>query len=211
MTKIKICGLKRIEDIQYVNKYLPDYIGFVFAESKRRVTVEQVMKLRNELDIRIKTVGVFVNEDIDKVIEISKKCRLNCLQLHGDEDETYVENLKNLLNSHLVKDVEIWKAIRVKDESSIAMLNSYRVDAFVLDTFVEGAYGGVGKVFDWSLAKLAKPYGKIFVAGGLNIENVRAVVEAVSPYGVDVSGGVETDGCKDESKICSFVEKVKEG
>ncbi len=211
MTKIKICGLKRIEDIQYVNKYLPDYIGFVFAQSKRRVTLEQVMKLKNDLDLRIKTVGVFVNEDMDKVIEISKKCQLDCLQLHGDEDETYVENLKDLLNAHSVSAVEIWKAIRVKDESSIALLKSYKVDAFVLDTFVEGAYGGVGKVFDWSLAKLAKLYGKIFVAGGLNIENVRAVVEDVSPYGVDVSGGVETDGCKDQSKICSFVEKVKEG
>lgn len=210
MTKIKICGLKRIEDIQYVNKYLPDYIGFVFAQSKRRVTLEQVMKLRNDLDLRIKTVGVFVNEDIDKVIEIGMKCRLDCLQLHGDEDETYVENLKDLLNAHSVNDVEIWKAIRVKDESSIALLKSFKVDAFVLDTYVEGVYGGVGKVFDWSLAKLAKAYGKIFVAGGLNIENVRVVVEDVSPYGVDVSGGVETDGCKDESKICSFVEKVKE-
>lgn len=211
MTKIKICGLKRIEDIQYVNKYLPDYIGFVFAQSKRIVTVDQAMKLRNELDVRIKVVGVFVNEDIEKVMETSKKCRLDSIQLHGDEDETYVENLKDLLNSHSVKDVEIWKAIRVKDESSISLLKSYKVDAFLLDTFVEGAYGGVGKVFDWSLAKLAKPYGRIFVAGGLNIENVRAVVEDVSPYGVDVSGGVETDGCKDESKICSFVEKVKEG
>jgi len=210
MTKIKICGIKRFEDVQYVNKYLPDYIGFVFAKSKRRVTVDQVIELKQKLDPHIKTVGVFVNEDIDKLIEIAKRCRLNCIQLHGDENGQYVEMLKNSLTAHDLEDIEIWKAIRVKDESSIALLKAYNVDAFILDTFVEGVYGGVGKVFDWKLAKLSKAYGKIFVAGGLTIDNVSDAVEYVAPYGVDVSSGVETDGCKDEAKIRSFMEKVKE-
>lgn len=209
MTKIKICGIKRIEDVQYVNKYLPDYIGFVFAQSKRRVTVNQVVILRNELDSRIKTVGVFVNEDIDKLIETVTKCKLNCIQLHGDENGEYIEKLKYSLNLHGAKEVEIWKAIRVKDESSILLLESFKVEAFVLDTFVEGAYGGVGKVFDWNLAKLAKAYGKIIVAGGLSIDNVSDAVESVRPYGVDVSSNVETDGYKDESKIRCFIEKVR--
>jgi phosphoribosylanthranilate isomerase len=204
MTKIKICGLKRIEDVQYVNKYLPDYIGFVFAESKRKVTMEQAAELREGLDSRIKAVGVFVNESLDKVVEIAEKCRLDAIQLHGDEDGLYVEKLKGS-----IKSVEIWKAIRVKDESSLLLLNEYKVDAFVLDAFVEGAYGGVGKVFDWKLAKLAKEYGRIIVAGGLSVDNVSGAVELVMPYGVDVSSNVETDGVKDELKIQGFIEKVR--
>lgn len=204
MTKIKICGLKRIEDVQYVNKYLPDYIGFVFAESKRKVTMEQAAELREGLDSRIKAVGVFVNESLDKVVEITDKCRLDAIQLHGDEDGLYVEKLKGS-----IKSVEIWKAIRVKDESSLLLLDEYKVDAFVLDAFVEGVYGGVGKVFDWKLAKLAKEYGRIIVAGGLSVDNVSDAVDLVMPYGVDVSSNVETDGVKDELKIQGFIEKVR--
>lgn len=207
MTKIKICGVKRIEDIQYVNRCQPDYIGFVFAESKRKVTVEQAVKLRNDLDPRIKAVGVFVNESLDKVVETALKCRLDAIQLHGDEDGQYVEKLKDSIKSQC--DVEIWKAIRVRDESSLLLLDEYKVDAFVLDTFVEGVYGGVGKVFDWKLAKLAKEYGRIIVAGGLSVDNVADAIELVMPYGVDVSSNVETDGVKDEFKIQRFIEKVR--
>lgn len=207
MTKIKICGIKRIKDVQYVNKYLPNYIGFVFAESKRKVTMEQAIELRNDLDPRIKAVGVFVNESMDRVVETAVNCRLDCIQLHGDENGQYVENLKKLIKSQY--DVEIWKAIRVKDESSLLLLDEYEVDAFVLDTFVEGAYGGAGKVFDWKLAKLAKSFGKIIVAGGLSIDNVSDAIELVMPYGVDVSSNVETDGVKDEVKIRRFIEKVR--
>lgn len=210
MTKIKICGIKRIEDIHYVNKCLPDYIGFVFAESKRRVSVEQVRKLKKDLDTRIKTVGVFVNEDIEKTVEISTACGLDCIQLHGDEDPQYLNTLRNSLNSNPSGNgVEIWKAVRVKDESSILLLKLYKVEAFVLDAFVEGSYGGAGKLFDWNLANLAKTYGKIFLAGGLNVDNVSNAVESVSPHGVDVSSGVETDGRKDESKIQCFMNKVR--
>lgn len=211
MTKIKICGLKRMADIQYVNEYLPEYIGFVFAQSKRRVSLEQAKTLKKDLDPRIKTVGVFVNEDIENIIEIVTECSLDCIQLHGDENPQYIDTLRNSLNSHPTENsIEIWKAVRVKDESSISILNSYKVDAFVLDAFVEGSYGGAGKVFDWNLANQAKAYGKIFVAGGLNIENVSNAVQTVKPYGVDVSSGVETNDCKDEVKIKHFIEKVRE-
>ncbi|WP_010252526.1 phosphoribosylanthranilate isomerase [Acetivibrio cellulolyticus] len=210
MTKIKICGIKRIEDIQFVNKYKPQYIGFVFAESKRRVSVDQVRYLKQGLDPQIKTVGVFVNESIDKIVEVLAECKLNCIQVHGDETPQYIDTLKGVLGSQPAgKGVEIWKAVRVKDEKSIAMLKSYVVDAFLLDAFVEGSYGGAGKVFDWKLANLAKSCGRIFVAGGLNADNVSNAVEASRPYGVDVSSGVETEGCKDESKIRCFMDKVK--
>ena len=210
MTKVKICGIKRIEDIYYVNKYLPDYIGFVLAESKRRVWPKQVRELKKDLDTRVKTVGVFVNEDIEKTVEISTACGLDCIQLHGDENPQYLDTLRNSLKSHPSgSGVEIWKAVRVKDESSILLLELYKAEAFVLDAFVEGSYGGAGKLFDWNLANLAKTYGKIFLAGGLNADNVSNAVESVSPYGVDVSSGVETDGCKDESKIQCFMNKVR--
>jgi phosphoribosylanthranilate isomerase len=211
MTNIKICGIKRIEDIHYVNKYVPQYIGFVFAQSKRRVSLEQVKSLKEDLDPLIKTVGVFVNESIEKIIEILTECRLDCIQLHGDENPQYIDTLRNSLNLHLDgSGIEIWKAIRVKDKDSILLLNSYKVDAFVLDAFVEGSYGGAGKVFDWNMANLAKAYGRIFVAGGLTVENVSNAVQSVRPYGVDVSSGVETHDCKDESKIRCFMEKVRE-
>ena len=208
MTRIKICGLKRVEDILYVNRYLPHYIGFVFAESKRRVSAEQVRVLKQKLDPRIKTVGVFVNEAIDKIVEIVDECGLNCIQIHGDETPQYVNNLRERLDPHLAEGVEIWKAIRIKDESSLNLLNSYKVDAFVLDTFVEGAYGGAGKVFDWKLASLAESYGRIFIAGGMSPENVADAVKSIKPYGVDVSSGVETEGFKDGFKIRQFVDEV---
>ena len=208
MTRIKICGIKRVEDILYVNRYLPHYIGFVFAESKRRVSAEQVRVLKQKLDPRIKTVGVFVNEAIEKIVEIVDECGLNCIQIHGDETPQYINNLRERLDLHSAQGVEIWKAIRVKDESSLNLLNSYKVDAFVLDTFVEGAYGGAGKVFDWKLASLDKSCSRIFVAGGMSPENVADAVKSIKPYGVDVSSGVETEGFKDEFKIRQFVDEV---
>lgn len=209
MTLIKICGIKRVEDIQYVNKYLPHYIGFVFAESKRRVSAEQVRILKQRLDPTINTVGVFVNEDIEEIVKIADECRLDGIQIHGDETVQYVDTLRGKLQSHPAnRNVEIWKAVRVKDESSISLLNSYKVDAFVLDAFVEGAYGGAGKVFDWKLASLAESYGRIFIAGGLSPENVTDAVKTVRPYGVDVSSGVETGGFKDEDKIKQFVGEI---
>ena len=209
MTGIKICGLKRKEDIEYVNKYMPEYIGFVFAKSRRQVEIEQAKELRSLLKQEIKTVGVFVNESMEKVVETAILCSLDFIQLHGDETPEYICTLKEALESKNYAKIKIWKAVRVKDEESLKNLHAYNVDTFLLDTFVEGSYGGAGKTFDWNLAALAKNYGKIVLAGGLTIENVSNAIKAAEPFAVDISSGVESEGIKDETKIRDFINMVR--
>lgn len=211
MTVVKICGIRRKDDILYVNKYKPSYIGFVFAQSKRRVSKEEARDLASLLSPHIKTVGVFVNEDLNKVLNIALFSGLDCLQLHGEESPSYVEELNGLLSESLEnkREVEIWKAFRVKDQDFIKELKNYKANSFLLDAFVEGSYGGAGKTFDWELALEAKKYGKIFIAGGININNVKDAIEKVRPFGIDVSSGVETEGVKDSNKIKDFIKAVE--
>ncbi len=206
MSKIKICGIRRMEDILYANKYLPEFIGFVFAPSKRRISYEAAADLVKNIDPSIKKVGVFVNESCENISEAIIKCDLDVVQIHGDEDPCYCEKLKdNILNLFKDKRVEIWKAFRVKDEMSLLEMKSYKVDGFVLDTFIEDSYGGGGKTFNWALAVNAKKCGKIILAGGLTSENLIDAIHMVNPMVLDVSSGVETDGYKDEKKICDFI------
>jgi phosphoribosylanthranilate isomerase len=210
MYKVKICGIRRQEDVEFVNRYKPDYIGFVFAESKRRVGIETASALGDRLDEGIKKVGVFVNESIENVLKTSLQCGLDIMQLHGDESHEYVEHLRDTVENSVIPNLEIWKAIRVKDIRSLDQMPLFKVDAFILDAFIESAYGGAGKVFDWNLAAHAKKYGNIFLAGGLDLANIQGALETVEPYGVDVSSGVEIGGYKDEEKIKEFINKVRE-
>lgn len=202
--KVKICGITREEDIGHINRYLPDYIGFVFAESRRRITREQACSLSGLLDAGVKKVGVFVNEDPGKVREITEMCKLDVIQLHGEETAEYANGIKGL-------NVEVWKAVRVKGIESIFRLKDYDVDAFVLDTFASGSYGGTGTVFDWNIAAKASEYGRIVLAGGLGPENVAAALNAAKPFAVDVSSGVETRGFKDGDKIKEFIRTARGG
>lgn len=207
-SKIKICGIRREADIDCVNRFLPDYIGFVFAKSKRQVTPEYVRKLKAGLDTRIETVGVFVNEELIRILNIVSECSLDVVQIHGDESPEYVSELKSELQKEFPL-VEIWKAIKIKDKDSSKNAKNYDVGTFVLDTYTEGMYGGCGKAFDWALCKEVKEFGKIVLAGGLNLDNVSEAIEALQPNAVDVSSGVETDGWKDELKIKEFIDKVR--
>ena len=219
MTKIKICGLMSFDDINYVNEALPDYIGFVFAESKRRVTVEQAKQLKARLARRIQAVGVFVNEDINKIKMLVDEKIIDAVQLHGDEDDAYVKNVKRF-------NVPVIKAIRVKTtvaafiEHEHAMLNSDALcqagcevnaqtpaDFILFDTYKSGQYGGTGERFDWSLCKQCKQ--PFFLAGGLNAGNIAEAITTTAPYCVDISGGVETGGKKDRNKILEIVNLVK--
>lgn len=198
--KVKICGLKRLEDINIVNKYPVDYIGFVFAPSKRRVSLEEAIELKSALNPSIKTVGVFVNEEPSVVNEIAAKCSLDIVQLHGDEDDEYIKNIK----------FPVWKSISVKDsnfykEMELCTLSS----GFVLDTYSSGAKGGTGKAFNWDLVKDISKDKFIILAGGLNSSNVSTAIEKVSPSIIDVSSGVEEQGFKNEFKIQEFLRKVK--
>lgn len=198
MTKIKICGLTREEDIQAVNEYLPDYIGFVFAKSKRQLTLKQAKYLKNLLNPDIKAVGVFVNEPLENLIQYGEEKIIDIIQLHGDEDEKYIKALKAQVKLPLIK------AVRVKDENDLAQ--SFDTDFLLLDKYLEGVYGGGGERFNWqSISKMSQPY---FLAGGVNLDNIHEALQKV-PYAIDVSSGVETDGIKDKEKIQKIIQIVR--
>ena len=194
MKKIKICGLKRREDIEYVNKYQPDYIGFVFAGKKRKLTYDQVVDLKKYLTSSIQVVGVFVNEGISFVEMLVKEHVIDLVQLHGQEDQKYIQALKEKV------DVSIIKAIQIKNEDSFN--EHYDVDYYLYDH----GTGGTGESFDWSMLKeVDKP---VFLAGGINLLNIDDALKK-NVYALDVSSGVETDGFKDEKKIKKIVRRVR--
>ncbi|WP_234123306.1 phosphoribosylanthranilate isomerase [Clostridium hydrogenum] len=202
MAKVKICGIKRGEDVDIVNSFMPDYVGFVFAESKRKVSVEEAQKLILGLNPQIRKVGVFVNESYARVISIAKILKLDVLQFHGDEGNEYLEKFKTY---------EVWKAASINSKSDIEKVSLYNVNGIVVDSLDGNGNGGTGKKFDWSILKkyknsILKP---IFVAGGLNEENIQECIKELQPFGVDVSSGVESNGVKDKLKIKNFITKVR--
>ena len=210
MTKVKICGLTRIEDIQCANKIRPDYIGMVFyPKSKRAVTLEQAASLKAALDKNIKTVGVFVNAEPSFIAQLAQAGTIDVIQLHGDENEAYIGQLRQQVAP---LDVPIIKAIRVRSEESLQNLGQYPVDFFLFDTYKPGLYGGTGERFNLELeqVKIPKPY---FIAGGLDAGNVAQVVaENSQASAVDVSGGVEdaVTGLKSAAKMAAFVAEVRQ-
>lgn len=205
--KIKTCGLFREEDINYANELKPDYIGFVFAESKRKVGVEKAYNLKNKLDKEIKSVGVFVNDNLDFILNLIKDKIIDIIQLHGNEDNDFLDNLKTKTNAKIIK------FIPVKNAESI--LNSLNIisDFILLDNLK----GGAGKTFNWNYLKeafelnnnLKKNFNeKYFLAGGLNKENIGEALK-FNPYCVDLSGGLETDGVKDYEKMKYIINITK--
>lgn len=197
---IKLCGMRRNEDIAYCNECMPDYIGFIFAESKRKVSSELAGQLRGELDPQIVTVGVTVNSPIEFFTEISGSADI--FQLHGNEDAEYISSLRRLF-----PEKEIWKAGRIRSETDIDTLTELPADKFVLDAFSAEAYGGTGKKIDEKLLayaknKLSKPF---FIAGGIDSSNIADIIKKFTPYGVDLSSGIETDGFKDGAKMLEIM------
>lgn len=197
MVKVKICGLMCMDDIQAVNALLPDYAGFVFAEGKHHLSLQEAVPLCERLDDKIKKVGIFVDETIENINEIVKACGLDIVQLCGGEGQNTIDAVE----------AEVWKAIRVRSKEDLFKVNERKANAFLLDTYVKGIHGGSGQVFDWELAKDTR--GKIILAGGLTSENVAKAIQIVNPYAVDVSSGVETNGVKDYDKLKSFIEKAR--
>ena len=196
--KVKMCGMRRKEDIAYANEVKPDAVGYIFfPKSKRYVTGQQAKEFDQDLDQDILSIGVFVNETIEKVIEIANQVPLDVIQLHGDEDHTYIEQLKQQT------DKEIWKVVRVKDTNDIKEAEKLPVDKLLLDTLTEekDMYGGPGKVMNYNLIPkegISKPF---FIAGGLHSNNIKEIIKKVHPYGIDISSGIETDGYKDLKKM----------
>lgn len=198
MTKVKMCGLSRMEDIEYANEVLPEFIGFVFApKSRRYVSFEQAKELRGELDYRIAAVGVFVDEDIENIVRLVKDEVIDMVQLHGSEDNAYIAKLREMAE---VPIIQAFKIIDSYDAESAVLSDA---DFVLLDSGM-----GTGKTFDWSLIKsINRPY---FLAGGISPENAAQAVERFSPYAVDASSSLETDGVKDLSKMTALARAVRE-
>jgi phosphoribosylanthranilate isomerase len=204
MTKIKICGITNLTDALFSVRLGIDALGFIFAKSKRKIEVEDAEKIIIKLPPFLSKVGVFVDEKPEKVMEIALRLHLDVLQFHGEEDDEYLK---------LFKPVKIVKVIRVKDRSSIQLIENYKnADAILLDTYQKNKKGGTGKTFDWNLAIEAKKYNKpIILSGGLNPKNIIEAIKKVKPYAVDTSSGVELyPGKKDLKKLKEFVKIVKE-
>lgn len=201
MTKIKICGLTREEDIDSVNRWLPDYIGFVFCASRRRVTAEQAGFLKAGLDDRIKVVGVFVNEPVNSIVKLCQSGTIDAVQLHGDEDEAYIRQLKDQIACPVIK------AVRVQNAEQVLQAEKLSCELLLLDTYHLGQYGGSGQTFDYAMIPILQK--RFFLAGGLDSSNTAQVIRACNPYGVDISSGVETDGLKDEGKIKEIIQAVR--
>ena len=198
MPKIKICGIRRFEDIKIVNNYLPDYIGFVFAKSKRQITYDEAIILKKNLNKNIESVGVFVNAGKNEVLNLFNNNIINIAQLHGGESEDYILDLKDITHNKL----KIIKAIEISENIDLDEYNNSDADFLLLDSGK-----GSGKTFDWDLIKteLKKDF---FIAGGLNKSNICEAIEKFNPYGVDLSSAVESNGFKDEKKIREIMELI---
>lgn len=181
---------------QAARDYGADLLGFVFADSRRRIEVQVAEKIACEVK-GIGKVGVFVNAPLAEVQDIAKRCKLDFVQLHGNESPEYCKLVK----------VPVIKAVRVGPDFDVSELADYQVEWILLDSFVPGQQGGTGMAFDWQQAKHLREQIKtpVFVAGGLTAENVGEVARILSPQGIDVSGGVETNGSKDIEKIKKFL------
>ncbi len=198
--RIKLCGLTRPCDIEAVNDLRPDYIGFVFAKKSRRyVSPEQAAELKSLLRPGILAVGVFVDEEIERITGLLSSGVIDLAQLHGGEDETYIERMRERTDRPIIK------AFRVEGEEDIEKAQASAADYVLLDS----GGGGTGKAFDRELlARIDRPY---FLAGGLDASTVGEAVKRWRPYAVDVSSGIETDGVKDAEKMRRFMEAVRGG
>lgn len=211
MVKLKICGMRRSEDIEMANRHKPDYIGFVFAESPRKVSYEQAKELSGLLSDEIVPVGVFVNEHMKLIVDLFKDGIIEMAQLHGDEDEKYIRNLKDKSIEETGKQIPVINAIEIKDgadyNDELLKWRDSASDYFILDSGK-----GSGKTFDWSLIDIESEFFKnsIFLAGGLNSENLALAIGEFNPFAVDLSSSVETDGFKDEEKIKDIIKIMED-
>lgn len=194
---IKLCGMRRAEDISYANEFLPDHIGFILSKGFRRtVDINFAAELVKKLDSRIKKVGVFVDEDPENVKKAADMLGLDVIQLHGSEDREYIKSLN--IN------IPLWKAVRVRTAEDIYRAEELGCDHLLLDSFVQGAVGGSGVKGDWELIKSTKISLPFFLAGGINADNLSDALSVSE--NVDISGGTETGGVKDRKKIKRIME-----
>lgn len=196
--KIKICGIKNEDEAKIINECRPDIVGFIFAESKRKIDSNKAKILRKIIASDIQTAGIFVEQNEDEIIEIYNEKIIDIIQLHGNYDENTVQNLKEKTNAKIIK------VIRVND-------NSYEIntkaDFILFDAYSKDKYGGLNKTFNWNIKINSNvPY---FVAGGINENNVVEMIKKLNPYGVDISSGVEAGGFKTKEKVSNIIKIIK--
>jgi phosphoribosylanthranilate isomerase len=198
VTKVKFCGVSRPCDIEAANELRPEYVGFVFATGSHRcITPEKAKELKQMLSRDILAVGVFVNEMPEKIAYLLDNGIIDIAQLHGHEDEDYIQSLRRLTNKPTIK------AFRIESKKDLEAAECCIADYVLLDS---GA--GTGTTFDWKLIKsIRRPY---FLAGGLSLDNVKEAITMLHPYAVDVSSGIETDKLKNKAKMTAFIEAVRE-
>lgn len=209
ITKIKLCGMMRHEDIVYANEAMPDYVGFVFANTRRRITRQQAKEFKQALHKDIKAVGVFVDADVQYVVELLRNGIIDIAQLHGQENQDYIERLKDM------SDKPVIKAVKVTNSSDIENAARLPVEYLLLDTYKKGVLGGTGERFDWDIIEAVRDRGvgsiggkPFFLAGGLTLDNI-CEAQKVGAYGLDISSGIEKDGCKDREKMLAVVDKLR--
>ncbi len=203
MVRVKVCGIKEIEDARVAADAGADAIGLVFAESPRKVSVERAREIAAALPEGVLKVGVFVDAEPKEVLSISREVGLDYAQLHGDEEPETVAAIRD-------GGVGVIKALRVRDTASLREMVRYDTNFFLLDAFSEKVRGGTGTRFDWELAKAVRGYANILVSGGLTPENVREAIEFFEPYGVDASSSLEEKpGKKNDERVRRFVSAAK--
>ena len=214
--KVKFCGISQEDTVPVLGETRPDHVGFVFAPSKRQVTIEQAHCIARTLqgslqttscDTCISCVGVFVNETIPNVIEVAKTVPLSVVQLHGDEDIAYIDSLRNHLQEEQLGSIQIWKAIQVQGKEDIMQWEQAPIDGLVVDAYSRDERGGTGKTIDWSLLDdVQVPY---YLAGGIGLHNVARAIRRLRPYGLDMSSSLETNGQKDANIIRTMTQLIK--
>ena len=214
--KVKFCGISQEDTIPVLGETRPDYVGFVFAPSKRQVTIEQAHSITRTLhgslqhttgDTYISCVGVFVNETIPNVVEVAKRVPLSVVQLHGDEDIAYILSLRTHLQEEQLGSIQIWKAIQVQGKEDIMQWEQAPIDGLVVDAYSKEERGGTGKTIDWSLLDdVHVPY---YLAGGIGLHNVARAIRRLRPYGLDMSSSLEINGQKDANTIRTMSQLIK--
>ena len=214
--KVKFCGISQEDTIPVLGETRPDHVGFVFAPSKRQVTIEQahsiVRTLQGSLqttsgDTCISCVGVFVNETIPNVIEVAKTVPLSVVQLHGDEDIAYIELLRSHIQEEQLGSIRIWKAIQVQTKEDIVQWERASIDGLVVDAYSKEERGGTGKTIDWSMLEDVQVL--YYLAGGIGLHNVARAIRRLQPYGLDMSSSLEINGQKDVNTIRTMSQLIK--
>lgn len=204
MVRVKICGITNIDDALAAAEFGVTALGFVFAPSPRQLDPRQAEKIIKNLPPWICPVGVFVNEKANRIIQIANQCRLDWIQLHGEETPEYCHELQ-------AEGLKLVKVLRPREAKDLEIIPEFPAAAIHLDTYHPEISGGIGVVFSWDLALAAKEYGKpVILAGGLNADNIAHAIKQVSPYAVDVSSGVEmAPGKKDLEKMRDFINAIR--